>query len=173
MKKSSNCFSIIIYLLQYDIYPRPNLLGRIFFLFFSSPQWLSVYPSLPPTILSLSKTPKILNIPSLQSISPISPNCHPPIISHEAFKFNIFLKVIIFITSLMALILHHHPPSPSLVLHPQIWHTQPGSIMIVSSLTLSLVLSLFRYNYLLPAPPLPLMHDNLNQYLCQTISWSY
>ncbi|RVW88195.1 hypothetical protein CK203_042895 [Vitis vinifera] len=65
------------------------------------------------------KTPKILNIPSLQSISPISPNCHPPIISHRAFKSNLFLKVMIFITSLMALILHHHPPSPSLVLHPK------------------------------------------------------
>ena len=53
----------------------PNLLRRIFFLFFPSPQWLLVHHSLPPTILSPSKSPKILNIPSLQSISPISPNC--------------------------------------------------------------------------------------------------
>ena len=136
-----------------------NLFGRIFFLFFfSSPQWLLMHPSLPPTILLPSKTPKILNIPSLYSISPISPNCHPPIISHGAFKSNLFLKVMIFITSLMALILHHHPPSPSLVLHPQIRHTQSGSFKIVSSLALSLVLSPFHYNYLLPAPPLPLMH---------------
>ena len=52
-----------------------NFLGHIFFLFFPSPQWLLVHHSLPPTILSPSKSPKILNIPSLQSISPISPNC--------------------------------------------------------------------------------------------------
>ena len=64
----------------------------------------------------------------------------------------------IFITSLIALIFHHYPPSPSLVLHPQIRHTQPGSVKIVSSLVLSLVLSPFHYNHLLPAPPLPLMH---------------
>ena len=141
-------------------YQEPNLLGRIFFIFyfsfFPSPQWLPVHPSLPPTILSPSKT---LKIPSLQSISPISPNCHPPIIPHRAFKSNLFLKVMIFITSLMALILHHHPLSPSLVLHPQIRHTQLGNVRIVSSLVLSLVLSLFHYNRLLPAPPLPLMHD--------------
>ena len=136
-------------------------LGVFSYFFFPSPQWLPVHPSLPSTILSPSKTPKIVNIPSLQSISPISPNCHPPIISHGAFKSNLFLKVMIFITSLMVLILHHHPssPSPSLVLHPQIRHTQPGSVRIVSSLALSLVLSPFHYNRLLPAPPLPLMHD--------------
>ena len=144
-------------------YQEPNLLGPIFFLFFfynQSPQWLLVHLSFPPTILSPSKTPKILNIPSLQSISPISPNCHPPIILHRAFKSNFFLKVIIFITSLIALILHHHPssPSPSLVLHPQIRDTQPGSVRIISSLALSLVLSSFHYNRLLPTPPLPLMH---------------
>ena len=139
-------------------YQEPNFRGRIFLFIFPSPQWLPVHPSLPPTILSPSKTPKIINIPSLQSIFPISPNCHPPIISHGAFKSNLFLKVMIFITSLMTLILHHHPPSPSLVLHPQIRHTQPRSVMIVSSLALSLVLSLFHYNRLLPRPPLPLMH---------------
>ena len=142
-------------------YQESNLLGPIFFLFFfynQSPQWLLVHLSFPPTILSPSKTPKILNIPSLQSISPISPNCHPSIISHGAFKSDLFLKVMIFITSLMTLILHHHPPSPSLVLHPQIRHTQPRSVKIVSSLTLSLVLSPFHYNHLFPVPPLPLMH---------------
>ncbi|KAL6342673.1 hypothetical protein AAG906_013079 [Vitis piasezkii] len=64
----------------------------------------------------------------------------------------------IFITSLMAFILHHHPPSPSLVLHPQIRHIQPGNDRIVSSLALSLVLPPFHYNRLLPAPPLPLVH---------------
>ena len=115
-------------------------------------------PSLPPTILLPSKTPKILNIPFLQSVFPISTNCHPPIISYGAFKSNLFLKVMIFITSLMALILHHHPSSPSLVLHPQIQHTQPGSVRIISFLAFSLVLSPFHYNHLLPAPPLPLMH---------------
>ena len=134
----------------------PNILGRIFFLFFfPSPQWLPVHPFLPPTILSPSKTPKILNIPSLQSISLILPNYHPPIISHGAFKFNLLLKVMIFITSLMTLILHHHPLSLSLVLHPQIRHTQLGSVRIVSYLTFFLVLSLFHYNCLLPASSLP------------------
>ncbi|RVW97980.1 hypothetical protein CK203_028983 [Vitis vinifera] len=64
----------------------------------------------------------------------------------------------IFITSLMALILHHHPPSLSLVFHHQVQHTQPENIRIVSSLALSLVLSPFHYNRLLSAPPLPLMH---------------
>ena len=127
----------------------------------------------PTTTVLNGFTLKIRTIPSLQSISPISPNCHPPIISHGAFKSNLFLKVMIFITSLMALILHHHPPLPSLVLHPQIRHTQPENVKIVSSLVLSLVLSPFHYNRLLPAPPLPLMHGNLSQYLCQTISWSY
>ncbi|RVW44656.1 Retrovirus-related Pol polyprotein from transposon RE1 [Vitis vinifera] len=124
----------------------------------------------PTTTVLNGFTLKIRTIPSLQSISPISPNCHPPIISHGAFKSNLFLKVMIFITSLMALILHHHPPLPSLVLHPQIRHTQPENVKIVSSLVLSLVLSPFHYNRLLPAPPLPLMHGNLSQYLCQTIS---
>ena len=114
-------------------YQEPNLLGSMFFIFFfpekpeeiyhQSPQWLSMKPSLPPMILSPFKTSTILNIPFLQSISPISPNCHPPIISHGAFKSNIFLKVMIFITLLMALIFYHHPPSLSLVLHPQIRHT--------------------------------------------------
>ena len=75
-----------------------------------------------------------------------------------SLQIQIFLKVMIFITSLMALILHHHPPSPSLVFHPQIRHTQPGTVRIISSLALSLVLSLFHYNRLLPAPALPLMH---------------
>ncbi|KAL6329795.1 hypothetical protein AAG906_037502 [Vitis piasezkii] len=117
-----------------------------------------IHHSLPPTILSPSKTSKILNIPSLQSIFPISPNCHPLIISHGAFKSNIFLKVMIFITSLMTHILHHHPPSPSLVLHPQIRHTQSRSVRIILSLVLSLVLSPFHYNHLLPTPPLSLMH---------------
>ena len=155
MEKSSHCFSIILSLLQHGI--KSLIFLGVFF--FPSPQWLLVHHSFPLTILSASKTPKILNIPSLQLISPISPNCHPPIISHGAFKSNIFLKVMIFITSLMTLILHrHHPPLPSLVLHPQIQHTQPGSVRIVSSLALSLVLSPFQYNYLLPAPPLPLMH---------------
>ena len=54
-----------------------------------------------------------------------------------------------------------HPPPPiiiSLVLHPQILHTQPGSVRIVSSLMLCLVLFPFHYNRLLPASPLPLMH---------------
>ena len=146
MEKSSHCFSIILSLLQHGIKSLIFLgifSSFFYFSFFPSSQWLPVHPSLPPTILSPSKTPKILNIPSLQSISPISPNCHPPIISHGAFKSNLFLKVMIFITSLMALILHHHPLSPSLVLHPQIRHTQLGSIRIVSSLMLSLVLSLF------------------------------
>ena len=154
MEKSSHCFLIILSLLQHGI--KSLIFLGVFF--FPSPQWLLVHHSFPLTILSASKTPKILNIPSLQLISPISPNCHPPIISHGAFKSNLFLKVMIFITSLMALILHHHPPSPSLVLHPQIRHTQPGSVRIVSSLTLSLVLSLFYYNRLLPALPLPLMY---------------
>ena len=146
-------------------YQEPNLLGRIFFsLFFPEkpeelynhfPQWLLVQSSLPPTIILPSKTPKILNIPFLQSISPISTNCHPLIISYGAFKSNLFLKVMIFITSLMALILHHHPSSLSLVLHPKIQHTQLGSIRIISFLAFSLVLSPFHYNRLLPAPPLP------------------
>ena len=157
MEKSSHCFSIIIYLLQHGI--KSLIFLSVFSSFFSpSSQWLLVHHSLPPTILSPFKTPKILNIPSLQSISLISPNFHPPIISHGAFKSNLFLKVMIFITSLMALILHHHPLSPSLVLHPQIRHTQPGSVRIVSSLTLSLVLSPFHYNHLLPALPFPFMH---------------
>ena len=154
MEKPSHCFSIIFSLLQHGI----KSLIFLGMFFFPSPQWLPVHHSLPPTILSPSKTTKILNVPSLQSISPISPNCHPPIISHEAFKFNLFLKVMIFITSLMMLILHYHPPSPSLVLHPQIRHTQPRSVKIISSLALSLVLSPFHYNHLLPAPPLSLMH---------------
>ena len=157
MEKSNHCFSIILSLLQHGI-KSLIFLGVFSSLFFPSPQWLLVHPSLPSTILSPSKTPKILNIPSLQSISPISLNCHPPIILHRAFKSNFFLKVIIFITSLIALILHHHPLSPSLVLHPQIRHTQSGSFKIVSSLALSLVLSPFHYNYLLPALPLPFMH---------------
>ena len=155
MKKLSHCFSIILSLLQHGI---KSLIFLGVFFFFPSPQWLLVHPSLPLTILSPSKTSKILNIPSLQLISPISSNCHPPIISHGAFIFNLFLKVMIFITSLMMLILHHHPLSPSLVLHPQIRRIQPGSVRTVSSLTLSLVLSLFHYNRLLPTPPLPLMH---------------
>ena len=157
MEKPSHCFSIILSLLQHGI-KSLILLGVFSSLFFSSPRWLPMHHSLPPMILSPSKTPKILNISSLQSISPISPNSHPPIISHGAFKSNLFLKVMIFITSLMALILHHHPPSTSLLLHPQIQDTQPGSVRIDSSLALSLVLSLFHYNCLLPAPPLPLMH---------------
>ena len=103
-------------------------------------------------------TLKILTIPSFQSISPMSPNCHPPIISHGAFKSNLFLKVMIFITLLMTLILYHHLPLPSLVLYPQIRHIQPRGVRIVSSLTLFLVLSPFHYNCLLPTPPLPLMH---------------
>ena len=157
MEKSSHCFSIIIYLLQHGI--KSLIFLSVFSSFFSpSSQWLLVHHSLPPTILSPFKTPKILNIPSLQSISLISPNFHPPIISHGAFKSNLFLKVMIFITSLMAHILHHHPPSLSLVLHPQIRLTQPGSVRIVSSLVLSLVLSPFQYNCLLPTPPLSLMH---------------
>ena len=159
MEKPSHCFSIILSLLQHGI-KSLILLGVFSSFFFSSPRWLLMHHSLPPMILSPSKTPKILNISSLQSISPISPNSHPPIISHGAFKSNLFLKVMIFITSLMALILHHHPPSPSLslVLHPQILHIQPGSVRIISSLVLSLVLSLFHYNRLLLVPPLPLMH---------------
>ena len=128
----------------------PNILGCIFFS-------LKNQKNSTTTLLN-GFTLKILTIPSFQSISPMSPNCHPPIISHGAFKSNLFLKVMIFITSLMTLILHHHPPSPSLVLHPQIRHTQPRSIRIVSSLALSLVLSPFHYNRLLPALPLPLMH---------------
>ena len=156
MKKSSHCFSIIISL-QHGI--KSLIFLGVFSSFFFPSQWLPVHPVLPPTILSPSKTPKILNIPSLQSISPVSPNCHPPIISHGAFKSNLFWKVMIFITLLMALILHHHPLSPSLVLHSQIRHTQPRSVRIVSSLALSLVLSPFHYNRLLPAPLLPLMHD--------------
>ena len=112
----------------------------------------------PTTTVLNGFTLKILTIPFLQSISQILPNCHPPIISHGAFKSNIFLKVMIFITSLMTLILHHHLPLPSLVLYPQIRHTQHRSVRIVSSLALSLVLSLFHYNHLLLAPPLPLMH---------------
>ena len=155
MKKSSHCFSIIISL-QHGI--KSLIFLGVFSSFFFPSQWLPVHPVLPPTILSPSKTPKILNIPSLQSIFPISPNCHPLIISHGAFKSNLFWKVMIFITLLMALILHHHPLSPSLVLHPQIRHTQPRSIRIISSLALSLVLSLFHYNRLLPALPLPLIH---------------
>ena len=131
----------------------PNLLGCIFFFFFSPKKQKNS-----PTTLLNGFTLKILTIPSLQSISSISPNCHPPIISHRAFKSNLFLKVMIFITSLMTLILHHHPPLPSLVLHPQIQHTQPGSVRIVSSLVLSLVLSPFHYNRLLPTPPLPFMY---------------
>ena len=131
----------------------PNLLGCIFLLFFPF--------SLMASDASFSSTNDPITIPSLQSISQISPNCHPPIISHGAFKSNLFLKVMIFITSLMVLILHHHPPSPSpsLVLHPQIRHTQPRSVRIVSSLALSLVLSPFHYNRLLLTPPLPLMYD--------------
>ena len=128
----------------------PNILGCIFF------PWKTKRTLQP--LSSMDFTLKILTIPSLQSISPISPICHPPIISHGAFKSNLFLKVMIFITSLMTLILHHHLPLPSLVLYPQIRHIQTRSVRIVSSLALFLVLSPFHYNRLLFAPPLPLMH---------------
>ena len=66
MEKSNHCFSIILSLLQHGI---KSLIFLGVFFFFPSSQWLPVHPSLPPTILSPSKTPKILNIPSLQSIS--------------------------------------------------------------------------------------------------------
>ena len=155
----------------------PNLLGCIFFFLLSPKNQKNST-----TTLLNGFTLKILTIPSLQSISPISPNCHPPIISHGAFKSNFFLKVMIFITSLMVLILHHHPPLPSLVLHLQIRHTQPGSVKIVSSLALSLVLSPFHYNHM-PTPtlhissPFDKLFDSLPNYTklwvfgCLCYSW--
>ena len=128
----------------------PNFLGCIFFfpekleeLYNHSPQWLhSQDPHHPLLTINLS------NITKLSSINYLT----------WSLQIQSFLKVIIFITSLMTLILHHHPPLQSLVLHPQIRHTQLGSVRIVSSLTLSMVLSSFHHNRLLSAPPLPLMH---------------
>ena len=88
----------------------------------------------------------------------------------------------IFITSLMALILHHHSLLPSLVLHLQIRHTQPRSVRIVSSLALSLVISPFHYNRM-PTPTLhlsspfdklfesPPNYTKLQVFVCLCYSW--
>ena len=122
------------------------------------PQWLhSQDPHHPLLTINLSNITKLSSTNSLTSSLQIQSFL-------EGYDLHHFID---------GAILHHHPPLPSLVLHPQIRHTQPENVKIVSSLVLSLVLSPFHYNRLLPAPPLPLMHGNLSQYLCQTISWSY
>ena len=159
MKKSSHCFSIILSLL---------FLGVFSFSFFfpkkpeepynHCPQWLhSQDPHHPLLTINLS------NITKLSSTNYLT----------WSLQIQSFLEGYDLHHFIDGAILHHHPPLPSLVLHPQIRHTQPENVKIVSSLVLSLVLSPFHYNRLLPAPPLPLMHGNLSQYLCQTISWSY